>query len=194
MGQQTNIAFYTEGEIVPSPETVFSALSSLGAGEELAFVTRYKSLYNAWQHRFDGSLPQWEFIRKRTTLSDAVQFIRPESEVVISIVETEGGLGKRLILEAWQAVPESLAQGCIISNNDSTFGMHDIFGMVSQAEEENTYIARSPFSVRFWGYRCPNDIDKFRDIVENLPVVSEVASVLSQALNQPIKTAIYMNL
>jgi hypothetical protein len=194
MGQQTNIAFYVEGTTIPSPDTALQALRSLGVDESLAFVTRYKTLFDAWEHRLDGSLPQWEFIRQRKTLSEAVEFIRPESEVVISIRKSEGGLARRFFVESWQAVPENLAKECIFSNNDSTFGMHDIFGMVSQAEEENTYIARSPFSVRFWGYRCPNDIDQFRDIVENLPVVSEVASALSRALNQPVKTAIYMNL
>lgn len=194
MSQQTNISFYSEGTAIPTPDAAANALRSLGVDEKLAFVTKYKSLSNEWEHRFDGSLAEWEFNRRRMPFADAFEYIEPDKEVVISIIKAETGLAKRLIIEAWKAVPESLAQGCIIGNNDSTFGMHDIFGMVSQAEEKDTYIARAPFSVNFWGYRCPANIDQFRDIVGNLPVVSEIASALSDALSQPVKTAIYMNL
>jgi len=194
MGQQTNLSFYIEGQTVPTPDLTAQGLRMLGIDESLAFVTRYKTLYNAWEHRIDGSLPHWEFNGRRVPFSESVGYIEPEKEVVISVIATEGGLAKRLIIEAWQAVPENLAKGCIIGNNDSRVGMHDIFGMVSQAEEKNTYIARSPFSVKFWGYGCPTDIDRFQDIVQNLPVVSEIASALSNALSQPVKTAVYMNL
>jgi hypothetical protein len=194
MGQQTNISFYSEGDVVPSQDTALRALRSLGVDESLAFVTRYKTPFDGWKHRSDGSLPSWEFIRRRATLSEAIKFIRPGPEVVISVRKSDDGIARRFFIDAWQATPETLAAECIFSNNDCTFGMHDIFGIVAQAKEEDTYIARSPFSVKFWGYRCPKDIDQFREIVGNLPIVSEVAEALSQALNQPIKTAIYMNL
>jgi hypothetical protein len=178
---------------MPSPDSVLKALRALGADESLAFVTKYKTLYNAWEHRADGSLPNWEFNGRRLSLVEAVQFVERDREVVISVVGIDTGLAKRLIIETWQAVPETLASGCIIGNNDCRIGMHDIFGMTSQAEEIDTYIARSPFSVKFWGYRCPGDIDRFREIVESLPAVCELANTLSQALSQPVKTAIYMN-
>lgn len=194
MGQQTNISFYIEGNIAPSSDIVLRTLKTLGVDESLAFLTKYKALVNAWEHRDEGSLPAWELNRERVSLTEAVQYVEQEKEVVISVVETERGLGKSLIVETWRAVPESLAQGCIIGNNDCTIGMHDIFGMASQVEEKEVYIGRASFSVNFWGYHCPKDIDQFREIVENLPIVSEVASALSQALNQPVKTAIYMNL
>lgn len=194
MSSQTNISFYTEGDLVPSPETTLNALRTLGVDENLAFVTKYKTLFNAWEHRFEGSLPEWEFNRRRIPLTEAVEHVDENGELLVSVITADTGLGKRLILDAWQAVPDALASGCIIGNNGCTIGMHDVFGMVSQVEEKDTYIARSPFSFTFWGYRCPKDIDQFREIVEQLPIVSEVADALSHALNRPIKTAIYMNL
>jgi hypothetical protein len=194
MGQQTNISFYLEGNVVPSPDQALQVLRSLGVDEGLAFVTRYKTLYNAWEHRLDGSLPQWELNGRRVTLPEAVQYIEPTRETVVSIRKSEDGIARRFMVEAWQAVPKDLAADFVFSNNDCTFGMHDIFGMVSQAEEVNTYIARSPFSVKFWGYRCPSDIDRFREVVENLPVLTELTNNLSRALKEPVKTSIYMNL
>jgi hypothetical protein len=194
MGQQTNISFYAEGSVVPDANTVLNTLRVLGVDETVAFVTKYASQTNAWENRGGNSLPAWEFNRHRVSLADAVRFVGNGDEIVISVVETEGGLGKRLIIETWQAIPESLAQGCVIGNNDCTIGLHDVFGMVSQNEEKDTYISRTPFSITFWGYRCPKDIDEFRRIVEDLPIISEIKTALSEALNQPVRTAVYMNL
>lgn len=179
---------------MPSAVDAERCLVVLGIHEDLVLVTRRETQASEWKSRFSQKFQLSEFNGARMTLKEAIAQVQAEKTLSISFRKTDDGLARKLMLDIWETVPKTIAQDCIIGNSDVLIGFHDIFGVMSDAEEDASYIARSPFSVTFWGYRCPANFHAYREAVLALPVISEISEILASHLGQPVKVAVFMSL
>lgn len=178
MGLSTSIHFYVE-KSPPDPRKALSDILAWLKPKHIQ-ITRNLSMDNSW-HDYKTENAQYnvdyEILMQLVNPEEAVDLYLPERRYSLSI---ESPIADALIEMVHKQIPESIRGEHWPQNLDVSVNPHDVFEDCE--DTSGHFFARTFFSLRFWGYRTPNQLAEYRRLVWMLPVFIEIQDNLCRIL------------
>ncbi len=181
MGQCGKIIFYTTSAPT-DPRAQFADLLSI-SGERVLSVSRTRRPERGWRvaRSFSGREQADDFYRDKMSITDAVALFRPNRHL---LVEVDGGpMMDRVHTACLEQIPEEVRDDFSPWNLYIGYGPHDLF----ESAVSLTYIARAYCSVRLFGWGCPSNWPKYREMVFQVPEIIEAKQHFETVLG-PLET------
>jgi hypothetical protein len=188
MGSSTYIRFFTLESC--SPEIAVKILQSLGTRSDIIDVTRYSEESDSWASRNDEEwdYPDCDFNLKRMPLVDLPQQFLPEHPLLVHWFADSESLTSQFRSEIRDNL-ESVRGDHYPGNTGMEIGAHDVFETLENSN--GTYFGRANFSVYFYGYRIPSDLQLYRESVTGLFYFNRIQALLADIFPATWKHAIY---
>ncbi len=180
MSQYGCVVFYTTHE-PNDPRRQLADLLAI-SGQEVTWVARWRNLDRSWWNVrndiYDGQ-PEDHFAH--VPVSEVASLYLPPGNLLI---EVKGGERMdRIHTVCLESIPEDVRGRFSPWNLHLRFGWHDVF----ECEIENVYMARAFCAVCLFGYGCPPNWARYRELVFQVPEIIEAKQHFETVLG-PLET------
>ncbi|MDB6153158.1 MAG: hypothetical protein JWL90_1611 [Chthoniobacteraceae bacterium] len=192
MSQATYFHFYSPSMVALSPAAVTAALLSLGIQGPVRISRAFEGLFE-WEDFLHGEAewPDNEFTGILVASENAGQYFDPEKYLSVDCVT--GHPDDRRAQLAYLVndhFKSELDREFYLNNLVLKVGPHDVYETLENPAGE--LFARTNFSVAFWGYRHPENLEEFRTFLNEIELRRLIQAGLSEAIGASIDYRIYL--
>ncbi len=180
MGQCGRVVFYTTHELEAPRAPIAELLAVLGG--QVQGVTRTCGPERSWQEALDDSLLEQTEEPFPAMPAAAVPALYIADRLLYAEIRHRA-LMDRLDNACRDTIPEDVRDNFSPGDLFVCFGPHDLFEYV----REPIYIARAFCSVRLFGWGCPKDMARYRELVFQVPEIIEFRQRVEAVLG-PLET------
>ena len=194
MCQAGELVFYSKSEV--DNVHVLSPLLAWAAVTEISTACRSKEREHGWLdfvRMRDSNAPETDntmvSVGNRIPVAQVVNLYEPDRYLVLEVGVSR--IGTRVSRAVTRGIPESIRGSFLPTDLFLGIGGHDLFE--GAEHEEGHLIDRSFLSVSFFGYGIPNDWNRFRELVFDLPEIAQTKREIEEIL-VPLEQVVYWSI
>ena len=192
MSHSTYLHLYSPHEVLLEAEQINTALRILGVREVVKIYRAIEEL-NEWTDFVRGTeeWPDYEIVGQRISPGEAGSYYDPKKYLSVDCVRGHPEDRRaQLVNLIHNNFPTEVQRDFYLNNLVLKVGPHDIYEIVENPTGE--LFARTSFSVAFWGYRHPENVEGFRAFLRESALVRDIQSDLSAIIRSSIDYRIYL--
>lgn len=199
MSQQGYLTFYSDRPL-DDPKRLLRDTLCLYEASDVSMVLRWPESASRWKEFrlrrgrpfqpivIVESTPGKERLNTPTNMEAAVEFYKDRYTVLVESSSSPHVYNMEELLQ--RRIPAEVRGDFIPCGPVVTVGSHDIFECAEH--DEGHLFARATFSFHLWGPGTPNDWNRYRELVFEVPEVQQLQADL-EAIAGPLDRCVYWN-